>query len=819
MNEYSVASPEDIEKFLKDGFVVIDDIPEDTDRRDKICMSARASILIESYCSSGHFQPFMKAGRHESSRWIYPLPKPYITKVDTKSGYPEFCLEFKEFAVYTGSMPEKDKYEADARWRLNIDDELTSHIKFEHGIIPNSIDNAVFKSDATKAQEDFIANRPSQFELCKHITPYNTPERVCRFFENEPYVFSALHFAGKTFRPDIFHDTGIVSIKNEEGKTIRESTSDLESLKEEHPEWSEETSVHEVLKTIIVTSKENANILELYEKCYGDSQKMVYPFKNQYGETTMKVVKLYDFDDSTSKLFIPVTTWMRSGSVKNQLFAVPRTTKQQPLYNLDLLYKKETSVVILTDSIEIADLNQKKCKLPGVVFTSFICDPGKYEQVDFNPLKALQLRVYYLISNHSGISLEVAYLKAEEMALHLGVEYKIYLKFIQLKANHTKVAHFTSLEKIITTRQKTPPQVIQDSVKIMEAYPKFQEILDKAKEFINSKPREWWEEHVASSEEQRLVKEEFNQSSTIDYILRPFLIRGEATMLFAGKSTGKSALALSMSAAITSSTLRPKHLFNEKWWTVPKSNYKRHKVLYLDFENGQKEIENRIKVFAHSYWPQKEEEREKCRENLQVIDMGTISNIPIDYSTPCNQQNIIDMIEDAKEKGEKGQPVDLLVIDTYTKFVNSENPQTSSNFADFINKIRAMKIALLILHHENDEGNARGLKTKLDSLYASYRLYRESATKATDAKGTKNLNTPMSLECRSYRGHLDNIQMETFKIKFDSDKKEWQVYDPIRNAVEELNLIVKFYEKEGFNREETAQMLGMGRSSLFGKKS
>ena len=486
-----------------------------------------------------------------------------------------------------------------------------------------------------------------------------------------------MSFASQTLRPDIFHDTGITPIKNESGKTLYESTSDLESLRKEHPEWSEEASVHEVLKTIITKSKENANIPSLYEKCYANSQQMVYPFKNVYDETGMKVVKLYDFDNSTAKCFIPTTTWMRSGSIKNQLFAVPCSQRSQPLYNLNLLSKEETT-------------------------------------------------------------------------------------------------------------------------------------LDKAKEFINSKPREWWEEHVASSEEQRLVKEEFNQSSTIDYILRPFLIRGEATMLFAGKSTGKSALALSIAAAITSSSSKPKPLFKEKWWTVPKSNYKRHKVLYLDFENGQNEIASRIKKFADSYWPQNKEEHKKCSDNLLIEDMGRISDTP-DYSSPAYHQRIIDMIEAGKDKGEKGQPVDLLVIDTYTKFVKAENPQTSSNFAAFIDKVRKMGIAILILHHENDEGKIRGQKTKLDSLYATFRLYREKAT------GAESLDTPMKLKFCTYRGHLNETLKSEFKIKFDNETNKWQVYEPERDEKTELKPIVEFYEKGGFKRPAIAQMLGMSKSSLFDK--
>ena len=808
MNEYPVASEEEIEIFFRENFVAIDNIPEDTVQRDEICMRARASILIESYCTSGRFQNFMKAGKHEASRWIYPFPKPHTTKTNSKMGYPDFHLEFEEFAVYTGSMPEKDEHGIDARWRLEINEALKTHIKFANGTMPNPLDESLFSADLKKAQADFIENRPSQFDLCKKITPYNTTDRVCLFFRNDPYVFSSLSFASQTLRPDIFHDTGITPIKNESGKTLYESTSDLESLRKEHPEWSEEASVHEVLKTIITKSKENANIQSLYEKCYANSQQMVYPFKNVYDETGMKVVKLYDFDNSTAKCFIPTTTWMRSGSIKNQLFAVPCSQRSQPLYNSNLLCKEETTVVILTDSIEIAELNQKKCSMPGVVFTSFICDPGAYGEVDFYPLAGAD-SVYYLITNHSGISLEAAYLKAKEISDFLEYSLKLKLRFIQLETEYPPAKHFSSLDEIVKARLDAPPEIVQASIKLMEQE-EFLEMHEKAVTAINAKKEKWYAEKKSSAEEQRLVQDELDQPRPIDYILHPFLIRGEATMLFAEKSTGKSALGLSIAAAITSSSSQPKPLFKEKWWTVSKSNYKRHKVLYLDFENGQNEIESRIKKFADSYWPQNKEEHKKCRENLRIIDMGTISDNP-DYSSPAYHQRIIDMIEETKDKGEKGQPVDLLVIDTYTAFVKVEYPQTPSNFAVFINKVRKMGIAILILHHANDEGKIRGQKTKLDSLYWILALYRDNHT------GTDSLETPMNLKLFPGRGDLNKTLKSEFKIRFDNEVNEWQVYEPERDEKAELKLIVEFYKKNKFKMPVIAQMLGMSKSSLFDK--
>lgn len=76
----------------------------------------------------------------------------------------------------------------------------------------------------------------------------------------------------------------------------------------------------------------------------------------------------------------------------------------------------------------------------------------------------------------------------------------------------------------------------------------------------------------------------------------------------------------------------------------------------------------------------------------------------------------------------------------------------------------------------------------------------------------------MKLTFDKYRGYLSDVLMETFKIKFDSDAHEWQVYEPTRDADEEFKLIVEFYGKQDYTNEGIAKMLGMGRSSFFKQK-
>ena len=52
---------DELKDFFINSFIPIDNIPENTIRRDSICMEARASLLIEANCTSEYFPAFMKS--------------------------------------------------------------------------------------------------------------------------------------------------------------------------------------------------------------------------------------------------------------------------------------------------------------------------------------------------------------------------------------------------------------------------------------------------------------------------------------------------------------------------------------------------------------------------------------------------------------------------------------------------------------------------------------------------------------------------------------------------------------------------------------
>jgi len=797
-NEKKVATPDEITEFLKKEFVFTDNIPEDMSRRRAIIMEARASILIDSYCTSGRFPTFMKSGRYDGSGWIYTLPQSvdYSFKYDNK----DYILALNEFKIVGNNVLNEfqsalyQDFILENRWQLSWKEMAFIKCQVNNGenqSIPVDSDMKKCLTNSLKNSEQYLISAfGSKFERCRR-SPYNTLDKVCRFFGNAPFPFALLKLNNSVLRTDTFHYKQDIAQKQ------------LDDFSLKFPGLSEEAFLQQCLCEAVEKSQEQFIVSDIYSKRYENWLKMVYTFKNEYGEPIMIVAKLYDAKSQTKSL-IPMTMWMRNNSTTDQLFCVPLPEDKQPLYNLDQLKADEESPVILTDSIELADAN----KLEGVIFTSFICDHGQYDQVDWSPL--LNRTVYYLVSNHSGSLLESAYLKANELSEYLEEKEEIKLKFVQLNLDYPEKVHFASIDDILKHYQDNKPVVNVESVEIFEDDKLFEVQYEKAIKVIDAKPPKWWAKHSQNSEEQRVIEKESNRRKPINYVLRPFLIKGEASMLYASKSTGKSALGISMAAAVVSGN----PLFSEKWWVVPQnSQYPMNKVLYLDFENGKTEINTRKTQFAYPYWPKNEEARTEYDNNLIVADMTEDKVDKVDYSAPANWQKIIDILEAAKNKGTPNQPVDLLVIDTLSKFIRK--PYTADlNLSDFINKMRHMNIAILFLHHEGSNGEIRGWKFALDDFYFTVRLYRDDDNEKGKDNQYYTLKDPLWLAYKPSRSGVEKVA--PFKVMFD---KEWSVFydnDDTEKSKpegqrrkEELSRIADSYHSRGFLHQDIYPMLGI----------
>ena len=180
----------------------------------------------------------------------------------------------------------------------------------------------------------------------------------------------------------------------------------------------------------------------------------------------------------------------------------------------------------------------------------------------------------------------------------------------------------------------------------------------------------------------------------------------------------------------------------------------------------------------------------------------------IDFSAPENHQKLLDMLEDAKQnKGTPGKAVDLLIIDTYTAFIRNETPQPPANFKTLINKLRNMNIAILVVHHANHENKVRGYQSKMDSFYMTLNLSCDE----NEPEGDLNEQSRI-LKYENPREVMGSSQRTPFKIKFNSNKKQWYIVDDIDENQEMLK-IRNDYKKCKYDRNAICDMLGLQKSA------
>lgn len=818
--------------FLRKSFTPIDNIPEDIAWRDAVCMEARASLLIEANCTSERFPAFMQCGRHTEEGWVYPFSRPFtVTTTVGTFKPPQLHWHFDEFLLRNSRVLVQGSNfdEVPDRWTLDIEDEILipananfDITKFRKYLDAESRELAGLNNNPGMpphrepmapcdlmngfkvAQGEFSRKYRSRFLLCRTISPYNTPEKVCHFWGNSAEIFDQLKTHG--IRLSQFHLSQEGSFDN--------YLNGIRKMLEEENQSSQEQLIQYDIRQMIPCSILNETVPTHYHY-YKGWYCSVFPFKDNYGDTKMQLLKLYDWEKDR-KVLIPVTVWSYPNSSQDKIFCVPLPVEKQPLYHLDLLFKPETETIILTDSVELADSNQRNAP-DGVVFTSFICSQERYEQVDWSPLKDKE--IYYLISNHSKISLEEAVIKAEQLNTFFAKQnLNIQLKFIVLSVNYPQSCYrcFSNVDEFISYYNDNPPKAETDLLMILDTND-FKELYDRTNIKIASRSSKWWLPDT-SIEQQVSTEKETDKRRRPPYLLRPFLLRGEVSMLYASKSTGKSALALSMAATVVSGET----LFDEKWWVVPKikddpfykAPYPYRKVLYLDFENGEGEIRERKIDFARCYWPHPKngEEWQKCNGNLIVRDM-TSAEVK-DYSARENWQDIIAMLKEAEKEGIPGQPVDLLVIDTVSKFIhNAYTPRV--DLSNLINKVRGMNIAVLLIHHEGSNKEVRGWKSVTDDMYFLVRLFREQneekdeKTSEKDAYDPKTLKEPLTLAFAKARSGIEAEPL--FVIYFD---KKWQVHhenkiDLAEYKNTEFKRIVKNYSERRLIDNDIFPILGI----------
>ena len=468
-------SHEDLKDLFK-RFRWIDNIPEDQEKRDEICVEAKAALLLEANIKSEMMPAFLRREKFEpqkhSNRYELPYPVTFETQLP---------LTTKDFNVVKVETPrlitlqhfdfldkndKMGKLWGPAQKTVGNTIFYNVYYKCDKNIVDDMISDKSL--EGPKFESKFYQKYPSFYSICKDLTPYKTPAEICRFWGCSAEPFAKIKV--RNMRPDYIW--GNIMLDKNPGQE----------------NWTFSCLMQNVFSYLIPCQSPLLPDFRLTNH-YDDWYCQVFPFRNEYGEEIMKLIKVYD-RNIQNKYLLPVTTWIRNNSPFNQLFCVPYPSNKTPLYNLDSLLAPACETVILCDSVELADANEHENGFGDNVFTSFICSPGKYDQVDWSPLRDKDIVI--LVSNHSGMDLASAALKAKELREYLREQqdFEPALAVMPVDYGKNRALAFNNVDDIINRFKRTPPKVNPDDLRIIETKTEMEDFFRNAEEEVNKLPDE-----------------------------------------------------------------------------------------------------------------------------------------------------------------------------------------------------------------------------------------------------------------------------------------------------------------------------------------
>ena len=373
---------------------------------------------------------------------------------------------------------------------------------------------------------------------------------------------------------------------------------------------------------------------------------------------------------------------------------IPREDMQY-LFNLDKIISAKT--IVICTAIEDAWALQNENRKSDVVFTSFKCDEGRFDQVDFSMLEGKN--VVLLISNNNGNSLAEEYLDVEKLVSHLESKKGLNLSsisFIQREIVYPSHDGVWSYPDLLSIYNEQRP-IIKECSLLEYNREQFNDYLKLAKEEIARKDASTVDlpfylpktRETEESNAHQEIKDTYDRM-----IIRPVLYEGTITVLSALAKTGKSRFALKLCNLFVAKNSRESAITG----MAIKKCYREHEseksAVYLAYDPNLSERIDSIKKtdFDNS-------------ELFIPIKVKELSKLP--------KRNADALIEKNKEKSVyksngKPIPVGIIVIDSVKQF--SEQDKNDIVVSSVSNKlIEAFpQAAIMWLHHLNKEGKAGG---------------------------------------------------------------------------------------------------------------
>lgn len=395
-----------------------------------------------------------------------------------------------------------------------------------------------------------------------------------------------------------------------------------------------------------------------------------------------------------------------------------------PLLGLEKLARYPELPVILSEEAALAYM--QRIGEINAIFLSPIGDRNTLEHTDFTPLQGR--KVSWLICDWND---------ADDPA-H---KYKTACKVANLLAGHQISVQFISISLGTWKTPENPMSPCQQaSIRNAQLLSK-EEMWQKAEAhgIVVERPQLPDSPKMADANE---LENEFR----LPYLIEPVIREGSSTVIFGATGVAKSWIALALGCAVAYG----KKAFVNRW--VPTSQ-DGGKVLIIAGEMDQGEYGERLRRLNAHYCPT---ELQKNNLLLHIVE-GTV-----DLAAANGLEQIQAIISHAeKSRGRMGDPIKMVILDNLTTLsTEGENPANFGKIEQVLKWLKARGIAVILIHHENGQGDIRGARKIGDVMTSKFHLYpgdTEGDCIGVIIKNEKNRSNKAS-------------DMDTFKVVFDFEE-------------------------------------------------
>lgn len=407
--------------------------------------------------------------------------------------------------------------------------------------------------------------------------------------------------------------------------------------------------------------------------------------ENKRGYTVERIIR-----DPANRVILPITAWTHERAGFRYYLNLPPVVPL--LINLPEILANRDATVVLTSSIEIAEANNFGRDCTKVVWSAWYGEAEAVPRIDWTCLKGRQ--VFYLIAPDPHCPPEPArdreYDTAHAVYRQLSKLPSVRLVFVEMAegcwgggqgdpfegAAVWPADEFVEVYRRLLSLGRPPAKPGQFTPRSM-------------KEIVAHKP------------------------ALRPYVLAPVIAEETITLMYARTGIGKTWLALSLAAAVAHGTV----LFGEWRANAP------GKVLYVDSEMTSQTLQTRIGVVSRMTFGGKRLARKHHSNFLSISRNRSASDI---------EKFKKEVTEYVASEGVK-----LVVLDNLTAFTqHNDSAKAWEETHAWIDTLRELKCAILVVHHENRAGGQRGTSATTNAVDNVLHLVDPKAPKKSGKDGS-----------------------------------------------------------------------------------